>query len=189
MTTWRSAFSANKSAPDAMSEWAWYSTNYGARRIFFSSLLSHSIGMNHRKVVTHILAEYESSLRAQNTTTNTSLTHGEHLDLEHFLPSGTADGMPPFPWCGIQDINEYDNISNTLGNLLLLDAPLNRALQAQIATVKLAAYKCGLFGATTAEVITEQSIRFCSTVETSPALKYTLRIRRLEILIFALKRF
>ena len=190
VTTWRSAFSPNKSDQVAIGEWAWYATNYGARRVFFSSLLSQSVGVNHRKVVSHLLAEYESALRVKNISQTTGLAHGEHLDLEHFLPSGTVNGMPPFPWCGIQDINEYSNICNTLGNLLLLDAPLNRALQSQIGTVKLAAYGWGIFGTTTATVITEQSTRFTSTIGImSPTLKYALRIRRLELMIFALKRF
>ncbi|MEI7996625.1 MAG: DUF262 domain-containing protein [Methylococcaceae bacterium] len=186
--TWRAVFCSQKTEQIAFNEWAWFVTKFDSRFIFFSRLLSPDIGSS-KKVIKHLLAEYESTLRASRA--NTGLAHSDYLDIEHFLPLGSTAAIPiAFPWCGIKSTAEYYSICNSLGNLLLLDAPLNRALKDELGPVKLDAYRFGIFASTTAAVITEQSILFANAIGTlSNTLKYTLRIRRLELMQFALRRF
>ncbi|MGZ8907610.1 MAG: GmrSD restriction endonuclease domain-containing protein [Methylobacter sp.] len=188
VSTWRSVFCSQKTEQIAFNEWAWFVTKFDSRLIFFSRLLSSDIGSS-KKVIEHLLAEYESTLRA--STANTGLAHSDNLDVEHFLPSGSTAAIPTaFPWCGVKDTTEYYSICNSLGNLLLLDASLNSALKDELGTIKLDAYRFGTFASTTAAVITEQSILFANAIGTlSNTLKYTLRIRRLELIKFALRRF
>lgn len=185
-STWQAAFGSNRSDQQAFDDWAWFALKHESRRIFFARLLSSDIG-TYRKVARHVLGEYEASLRA--TTPGAALAQTESLDLEHFLAEGSTQGIPGFPWCGLADENEYYSLVNSLGNLLLLDSSLNRALRAETPSLKLSAYQQGMHANTIATVTPQQALRFTTMIPAGTALKHMMRIRRFEIALFALERF
>lgn len=187
---WSSAFNGINSSKDAFYIWTSFATNYYSRRKLFSFLLSDNVS-SRSKILYHFLAEHESKLRCVISGSVAIIPHKEDLDIEHFLPSGSTAAISSWPYCGFKNQGEYWSACGTLGNMLLLDAPLNRSIRNEIAPVKLTAYKSGKFASTTAKIITEQSKEFDCQVTTYglPAVKYYLRLRRLDLLVFLITRF
>lgn len=187
--TWSGAFNGNNPEITAFNMWVNFSTNWFARLKFFQKLLWENIGTQ-TKITRYILNEYESFLRTN--IGNNALPHGESLDVEHFLPQGSIAAVAVWPYCGFKDQYEYFSSCNMLGNLLLLDSSLDRALQDQLYYIKRDSYITGVYVNTSAKILTQESLTFANQVGQhfpESSIKYLLRLRRLELLIFAVKRF
>ena len=184
---WDSSFSGNATSDDAAKQWTYYISSWESREFFLSHLLTpHETRDVHFK---YILREHESFKCQKNVHSM------EELELEHIFPlDKKAIGAVLLIKYGLSDL-DYENFVETLGNKILLDGKLNKSLHQAQPDVKARAYKVQSYGTTI--VPTNQQTE--SSIELGKELlllalnteqyRFWLRLRRLEIVLFALKRF
>lgn len=183
-TAWDLSFLRSaKTLPDAAQQWANFISVYSGREKLLDHLFEACDVRDAQ--FRHVLLEQESFSGRRNV-------YFLELDLEHIFPQN-KDGIGPIISSYGFSNDEYQEFVETLGNKVFLHSGLNRAIKDQLPDVKAGAYKDQRYGHTVAPVEkqTQSSIKTGKVLSGLKAeqFKYYLRLRRMEIVLFALKRF
>jgi hypothetical protein len=184
--TWKKVFEQNCNIDNAAIEWFDFVASFGSRERFFNHLLTSSADPRdlHFK---YVLLEHESVQYNNNI-------HFKQMDMEHIFSDESiaiAHNMQDY---GFTDSNEYHIFCQTLGNKIFIDSGLNRSIKAEQLSVKANSYKNQRFSNT----IVPQENQSQSSIALGDVLlhisnkshyKFYLMLRRLEIILFALRRF
>lgn len=166
-------------------QWLNYITSYSSRDNFFHHLLSASPDIRDLRFK-YVLCEYEFYTHSKNIHLN------KDLQIEHIFPQdqtafGSLLGSYGFT-------TDYQEFIESLGNKIFLDSKLNSAIKNSLPSVKAKAYESQSYARTTVIPLNQtlSSIALGKeliSITNQLHYKYYLMLRRLELVLFALKRF
>jgi len=184
--TWGNVFEQNKNIQSAITQWFNYIASFGNRERFFEYLLSATPDIKNLHFK-YILREYESFQSGRNL-------HFEDMNIEHTFPTDPSGFISNLKSYMFNDKSEYEKFCEILGNKIWLDSRLNSAIKHQLVQIKAKAYINQAFANTTVP-LPRQSRSAINlgqkflTITDDSHYKYYLMLRRLEIILFTLKRF
>lgn len=184
-TAWDSGF-GSKNIINAITQWLNYIAVFGSRERFFNYLLAASPDRKDLRFK-YILREEESFQSGRNL-------HFVDMEIEHAFSSNPSAISHTFSSYGFNNEFEYKNFCETLGNKIWLDSGLNKAIKHNPLSTKAGAYKTQTFGNTIVPIhrYAHSAINLggkLSGITINSHYKYYLLLRRLENILFALKRF
>jgi|GEM_PF-6777998 len=183
--TWNNAFGQTNIAI-AITQWFNYIVSFGSRDKFFNYLLTESPDIKDLHF-RYILREYESFESDRNL-------HFEHMDIEHAFPRDPSAISHTFSSYGFNNEFEYKIFCEIIGNKIWLDSELNSSVKNFLLSVKSGAYQSQKFGSVTVPLHRQAKSAIIlggklSGVTNDSHYKYYMLLRRLEIILFTLKRF
>jgi len=183
--TWKNAFEEHRNIKQSVTQWFNYIASFGSREKFFNYLLTaYPDSKNlHFK---YILREYESFQSGKNL-------HFEDMEIEHTFPTDPSGFIHAWPSYEFSDQFEYKNFCEILGNKIWLDSGLNRAIKNSPLSIKAGAYETHKFGSITVPSHRQAQSAINLGIQIKGVdnshYKYYLLLRRLEIILFTLRRF
>ena len=137
----------------------------------------------------YLLKEYEYCQSGKNTHRNSN------FEIEHFFPSAWADKNPHLlTGCGFNSPEQYKtNFIEQLGNKLILDSGLNRALKDEDVKIRTGAYKSQSYGRVNVSATnpSQSAINIGIDLDQKNCshCRVYVQLRSLCLAIFAAKRF
>jgi len=183
---WDSGF-GQKNINTAITQWLNYIAGFGSRERFFNYLLTASPDIKDLRF-RYILREYESFQSGRN------LHFDEDMEIEHAFPTDWSAIGHTLSSYKFNNEFEYKNFCEILGNKIWLDSGLNRSIKHNPLSTKAGAYQSQKFGSVIVPLHRQSQSAInlggkLSGVTNNSHYKYYLLLRRLEIILFTLKRF
>lgn len=173
-------------------EWVYYIENYSSRYHFIVSTIARGKdAFNTNTWVKYLLKEHEYCLSGRNAHRKNS------FEIEHFFPSSWADKK------NLADVNHFgfagcevykQSFIDQIGNKLLLDEALNRAIKDQGPVVKVPAYGMQAYGGVNVlkknpSAASLQIGKDLSGVGSPQKYRVYVQLRSLSLAAFAANRF
>lgn len=189
--TWSNTFRSKPaiSAKDFPSEWCHYISLHSYRFNFIMEIAQGSSAYNNSFWTKYLLKEYEYCQSGKNTHRNSN------FEIEHFFPSAWADKNPHLlTGCGFNSPEQYKtNFIEQLGNKLILDSGLNRALKDEDVKIRTGAYKSQSYGRVNVSATnpSQSAINIGIDLDQKNCshCRVYVQLRSLCLAIFAAKRF
>lgn len=174
---------------DFLNHWWHYICSYDSRIAFIISIARGTNSYNNTPWVKYLLKEYEYCLSRNNAHRNA------RYEIEHFFPAAWGcNNQSMLKNCGFTSLEQYNSsFVEQIGNKLVLDEGLNRALKDQDIPVRVSAYQKQAYGSIS--VVSSNSSQ--SAVEIGNQLsgmgcaeyRVYVQLRSLRLAIFAASRF
>jgi hypothetical protein len=141
---WNMTFCGSPSPQNFVDRWMDYVESYGSREVFIWKIARSSDAYNNNAWVKYLLKEYEYCIGGQNAHRNSN------YEIEHFFPSSWKGPkyLTTVTHYGFANCEQYSqSFVDRIGNKLVIDSGLNRALKDQDPFIRSAAYKTQSYGA------------------------------------------